>query len=100
MRIAGSGRVPETTHPVARIRSITPSILRLCALCSGSDKPTPRGLGDDIFDCSGVVVKEEIVDDLLLWELEGIGSLGFQPGSFYGCPYKYRSPKGSVAVYR
>ena len=65
-----------------------PRILRLYALCSGSDRPIPRGSGLDVdmSDASGVVAKEpreEIEEALLLREVEGIASPGDQPGPFY-----------------
>ena len=58
-----------------------PRILLLYALCSGSDRPTPRGpgFGVDISDASWVVVKElkETTEEaLLLREVEGIVSWG------------------------
>ena len=75
------------TCPVARIRSMTSRILRRYALWVGSDRPTPRGSDEAdepiIDNVSGVVTKEsvdEIEDVLLLWGLEDIGPLGFQPG--------------------
>jgi len=56
-----SGGIFDVTYPVARIRSMTPRILRRYALWAGSDRPTPRGSGVDVpaIDVvSGVVVKE------------------------------------------
>ena len=94
------------TYPVARIRSMTPRILRRYALWVGSDRPTPRGSGvpeevevSPIDDMSGVVVNElmdETEDLLLLWDFEGIGSLGFQPGSLYRHPDDIGTQNGAV----
>ena len=73
------------TYPVARIRSMTPRILRRYALWVGSERPTPRGSGvpeevevSPTDDMSGVVVNElmyEIEDLPLLWGFEGVGPL-------------------------
>ena len=94
------------TYPVARILSMTPSILRRYALWVGSDRPTPRGSGvpeevevSPIDDMSGVVVNElmdETEDLLLSWGFVGIGPLGLQPGWFYRHPDDIRVQNGAV----
>ena len=94
------------TYPVARIRSMTPRILRRYALWVGSDRPTPRGSGvpeevgvSPIDDMSGVVVNElidETEDLLLLWGFEGVGPPGFQRGWFYRHPDNIRAQNGAV----
>lgn len=78
VKICRSNGVPDTTHPVARMRSMTPKILRLYALWVGSDRPTPRGSGvapcevdvspmDEMSEVVGKVLIDETEGVLLLW---------------------------------
>ena len=91
------------TYPVARMRSMTPKILRRYALWAGSDRPTPRGSGvaasvSPMDEVSGVVAKEVIdenEDVLLLWGLEDIGPLGFRSGWLYRYADNDRARKGT-----
>jgi hypothetical protein len=77
------------TNPVARMRSMTPKILRRYAPWVGSDRPTPLGSGVapggvGVFpmdEMSGVVAKEEMEeteDVLLMWGLKDIKPLEFR----------------------
>ena len=80
------------TYPVARIRSMTPRILRRYALWVGSDRPTPRGSGvpetvevSPVDDMSSMVANElmdETEDLLLLWGFESVRLLGSSRGGF------------------
>jgi len=100
-----SGGIFDMAYPVARIRSITPRILRRYALWAGSDRPTPRGSGVDVpaIDVvSGVVVKElteDTEDAPSLRDLEDIELVWFQQGWFYRVD-KDEAQKESVAGLR
>ena len=97
-----SGGIFDMAYPVARIRSITPRILRRYALWAGSDRPTPRGSSVDVpaIDAVSSVVVKELTEDTEdappLREFGDIELLWFRQGRLYICVDKGEAPKGSV----
>ena len=77
VKICCSSGVPDITHPVARMRSMTPKILRLYALWAGSDRPTPRGSGvaPCEVDVSPMDKMSGVVGKVVIDETEGPGVL-------------------------